>query len=502
MSNEQLVFSPALETCRELISAGKPALLAVTIADDLMTPVHAYLRLAEGKAHSFLLESVEGGKFRGRYSVIGIEPDLLWRVRDGHAEIAEGVDAVKAQQFRSDPRPVYDSLARLRTRCLMPEGDVAGPAAGLFGYLGFSMMGAVEELPEVAPDPVGCPQALMMRPSLVLVFDALKQDITFYSGIWPDETTTMDAQIELAQRRIRKGIEALYAPATELERLAQGQNAIAPAPCLSAGKFETMVEKAKEYIAAGDAFQIVPSQRFTAPFADGSFRFYRALRRLNPSPFLFHFDFGDFAVIGSSPEILVRCAGGEVHIRPLAGTRPRGENEAEDLALEKELLADEKERAEHLMLIDLARNDVGRVAEYGSVEVREQFEIERYSHVMHITSHVVGRLRTDTDPLRALLSGFPAGTVSGTPKIRAVEIIHELEGEDRGIYGGGVGYLSSNGDIDTCIALRTGVIANGVLHVRAGAGVVADSDPSAEREETENKARALFRAADLARRSP
>jgi anthranilate synthase component 1 len=279
MSDEPLVFAPALDECRRQIEAGQPALLSTTIADDLMTPVHAYLRLGDGKAHSFLLESVEGGKFRGRYSVIGIDPDLIWRVRDGAAEISDGCDAIKRGDFAPEPLPVYESLAALRARCLLPQADVPGPAAGLFGYLGFAMMGAVEDLPDVAPDPVGCPQAFMMRPALVLVFDALKQDITFYTGIWPQPGASADKQLEQAQQRIRDGIAALYAPAAELERLETGTNIAEPRACLPSGAFEAMVSKAKDYITAGDAFQIVPSQRFTAPFPDGSQSCHRVRAR-------------------------------------------------------------------------------------------------------------------------------------------------------------------------------------------------------------------------------
>ena len=491
---------PTREALRAALSRGRGALVRRVLHDDELTPVAAFLRLGADDPYRFLLESVEGGKFRGRYSIIGEAPDLVWRVADGRSACARGQAAIAAGDFVSEAGSLHDNLVALRRACLMdlPEGTPP-PSAGLFGYLGFSMMQAMECLSPIPPDPVGIPEAVLMRPQLTVVFDALRQTITLNAPVWPDKTTDADDAINAAYTRIEAACERLFARAHRAHPLPLSPRGVAPTTETAPDRFTDMVHQAKEYIAAGDAFQIVPCQRFTAPFADPPFQLYRALRRLNPSPFLFHFNFDDFSVVGSSPEILVRCQDGEVHIRPLAGTRPRGAHETEDKALEAELLADEKERAEHLMLIDLARNDVGRMSIYGSVQVRESFVIERYSHVMHITSHVTGRLRDDVDPLDALLSGFPAGTVSGTPKIRAVEIIRELEGEDRGVYGGGVGYFSAGGDVDTCIALRTGVVRHGVLHVRAGAGIVADSDPQLEHRETVNKAAALFAAADLAR---
>jgi anthranilate synthase component I len=487
------------DAARTALEGGNPFLLHAEIADDTLTPVLGYWRVARPGMMSFLLESVEGGKFRGRYSIIGLDPDLLWKVENGRALIAEGRNAVNARAFEDEGEALFDRLAQLRSRfsMAMPEG-VPAAASGLFGYLGFSMMGAVERLPQVQPDPVGCPQALMMRPTRLLVFDALKQSIGFFAPLFPSKATSASCQVEEAAQALLETASDLYGSLQPPPLPVRGVRC-EPQVQLGDGEFETWVRRAKDFIAAGDVFQILPSQRFTAPFRDPPFQFYRALRRLNPSPFLFHIDFQDFTVIGSSPEILVRCSGRDIHVRPLAGTRPRGDSDGEDRRLELELLSDEKERAEHLMLIDLARNDVGRVAEFGSVRVQEQFVVERYSHVMHITSHVTGKLASGMDPLNALLSGFPAGTVSGAPKIRAAEIILELEGHDRGVYAGGIGYLSSNGDIDTCIALRTGVIRDGLLHVRAGAGVVADSVPELEAEETRNKARALFLAADLAR---
>jgi anthranilate synthase component 1 len=359
----------------------------------------------------------------------------------------------------------------------------------------------MEDLPASKPDPIGIPDAIMVRPTLIVVFDAVKDSIAVVTPVRPDKATDAKVALKRAIERLSAVVDALDKPLDK--SIADYDEGPLDAPVssnTSPAEFKAMVVKAKDYIVAGDAFQIVLAQRFEAPFKLPPFSLYRALRRTNPSPYLYFLDFGDFAVAGSSPEILVKVSGDTVTIRPIAGTRPRGATPHEDKALEEELLADPKERAEHLMLLDLGRNDVGRVARIGTVTVTDQFFIERYSHVMHIVSNVEGRLDPKYDTLDALSAGFPAGTVSGAPKVRAMQIIDELEKEKRGLYAGCVGYFSAAGEMDTCIVLRTALIKNGTMYVQAGAGIVADSDPGYEQQECINKAKALFRAAEEARR--
>jgi anthranilate synthase component 1 len=369
-------------------------------------------------------------------------------------------------------------------------------AAGLFGYLGYDMVRLIEKLPATNPDVLGIPDAVLTRPTLMAVFDHVRDTLTLCAPVWPGGEP--GALIEAAEARLDEAEAALdrpvprAAPPANLPRLGEPDSNFTEAGYIAA------VERAKEYIRAGDAFQVVPSQRFSVPFALPPFALYRALRRINPAPFLVFGDFGGFSVVAASPEILVRCRDNTVTVRPLAGTRRRGATPEEDRALEVELLADPKERAEHLMLLDLGRNDVGRVAAIGTVKVTAQFQVERYSQVMHIGSEVQGRLRDGLDALDAYCAGFPAGTLTGAPKIRAMEIIEELEPSRRGLYAGGIGYFGADGGMDTCIALRTALVKDGVMHVQAGAGVVADSDPKSEYEETKQKARALFRAAEEA----
>jgi len=465
---------------------------------DLETPVAAFLKLAHGQPNSFLLESIEGGSARGRYSVIGMAPDLIWRCRNGVAEINRHARSAP-HGFVRDTRPALESLRALaaETRLVLPPG-MPPMIGGLVGYLGYDMVRLMETLPDLTEDDLGLPEAVLLRPTLFAVFDNVRDELTLAAPIYPAEGIDDDAAWEDAQQRLKEARAALERPLPH----AAPPVALPPQPepqsNLSRAAFLGIVDRMKEYIAAGDAFQIVPSQRFSAPFALPPFALYRALRRINPAPFLFFLDFGGFCVVGSSPEILVRLRDGRITIRPLAGTRPRGQTDAEDRRLEAELLADPKERAEHLMLLDLGRNDVGRVAELGSVQVTQSFAIERFSHVMHISSTVEGRARPDVDALDALIAGFPAGTLTGAPKIRAMEIIEEQEKLRRGIYAGCIGYFAPDGTMDTCIGLRTAVVKDGTMYVQAGCGVVADSVPEAEYEETRQKSRALFRAAEEA----
>jgi anthranilate synthase component 1 len=465
---------------------------------DLETPVAAFLKLAHGQPNSFLLESIEGGSARGRYSVIGMAPDLIWRCRNGVAEINRHARAAP-HGFVRDTRPPLESLRALvaETRLVLPPG-MPPMIGGLVGYLGYDMVRQMEKLPSLTADDLGLPEAVLLRPTLFAVFDNVRDELTLAAPIYPVDGIEPDAAWEDAQARLSEARAALERPLPHAAPPVALPPQQAPQSNMSRETFIGIVERMKDYIAAGDAFQIVPSQRFSAPFALPPFALYRALRRINPAPFLFFLDFGGFAVVGSSPEILVRLRDDTVTIRPLAGTRPRGETDAEDRRLEAELLADPKERAEHLMLLDLGRNDVGRVAELGSVQVTQSFAIERFSHVMHISSTVEGRARADVGALDALIAGFPAGTLTGAPKIRAMEIIEEQEGVRRGIYAGCIGYFAPDGTMDTCIGLRTAVVKEGVMHVQAGCGVVADSVPEAEYEETRQKSRALFRAAEEA----
>ena len=477
--------------------AGQGALVSATDVADLQTPVAAFLKLAHGQPNSFLLESVEGGATRGRYSIIGMAPDLLWRCVAGRAEINRNALAAP-HAFAAVDAPALDSLRAVIAECQMalPPG-VPPMCGGLFGFLGYDMVRLMERLPAKNADVLGLPDALMMRPTLFAVFDTVRDELTLAVPVRPAPGVTAEQAWTEAQARITDAQAALARP------LPRAAPPVAlpppdPVPNMDRAAFEAMVERMKEYIVAGDIFQAVPSQRFSAPFGLPPFALYRALRRINPAPFLFFLDFGGFAVVGSSPEILVRLRDGTVTIRPLAGTRRRGATPAEDAALEAELLGDPKERAEHLMLLDLGRNDVGRVSAVGTVRVTQRFAIERFSHVMHISSNVEGRLADGLGAVDALVAGFPAGTLTGAPKIRAMEIIEELEPVRRGLYGGCIGYFAADGTMDTCIGLRTAVVKDGVMHVQAGGGVVADSTPEAEYEESRQKARALFRAAEEA----
>jgi anthranilate synthase component 1 len=465
---------------------------------DLETPVAAFLKLAHGRPNSFLLESVEGGAARGRYSIIGMEPDLVWRCRDGRAEVnRHALSAPHA--FVPEARPALDSLRALiaETRLDVPA-SLPPMAGGLVGYLGYDMVRLMETLPDKNRDEIGVPDALMLRPTLFAIFDNVNDELTLAAPVYPSPETAASDAWEAAQARLSAAEAALERPLPRPAPPVMLPDLPAPASTFSKEGFLAAVRRCKDYITAGDAFQIVVAQRFSTPFALPPFSLYRALRRINPAPFLFFLDFGGFAVVGSSPEVLVRLRDGVVTIRPLAGTRRRGTSYEEDQALEAELLSDPKERAEHLMLLDLGRNDVGRVAALGSVKVTESFVIERFSHVMHMASNVEGRLAEGRDALDALAGGFPAGTLSGAPKVRAMEIIEELEPTRRNIYAGCIGYFAANGTMDTCIGLRTALVKDGFMYVQAGAGIVADSEPEAEHEECRQKARALFRAAEEA----
>ena len=490
---------PDFANFKAAYDAGKPVLAWTSLVADLETPVSAMLKLADGRPNSFLFESVEGGAARGRYSFIGLKPDVIWRCHGNKAEIN--------RQARTDDNAFEplegDAIASLRA--LIAECRVETPAplppmaAGLFGYVGYNMVALMERLPDNNPDKLQIPDGLFLRPTVICIFDSIEDSMTVVTPAWPKAGVPAEVAYQLAKERLADVL-------TDFERNlphrreASGITSEAPTPQPNMSREEcmAMVEAAKEYIRAGEIFQVVPSMRFSIPFKLPPLALYRALRRMNPSPFLFFLDYGGFSVVGSSPEVLVRMRDGKVTIRPLAGTRRRGATPEEDRALAEELLADPKEIAEHLMLLDLARNDIGRVAKIGTVKVTEKMVIERYSHVMHISSNVEGEIDPKYDAMDSLIAGFPAGTLSGAPKVRAMEIIDELEIERRNLYGGAIGYFAGDGSMDTCIVLRTGIVKDGRLIVQAGCGVVADSNPASEYQEIVDKCRALVRAAEEA----
>jgi len=492
---------PSFADFESAYEAGQPQCVWTELVADLETPVSAYLKLAHGKPMSFLLDSVEGGAFRGRYSIIGLKPDLIFRAH-GNAPEINRTARFDAEAFVPLDADTLDALRALVAECRIDmPAELPAMAAGLFGYMAYDTVRLMEHLPNINPDPLGLPDCQFVRPTIVAVFDSVFDKVSIVTPVWPEPGVSARAAYARAGERLSDTVADFD---RALPRPTAVHDATAPASEITSNttkdEYFAMVEKAKEYIRAGDIFQVVPSQRFSRPFALPPFELFRALRRTNPSPYMYFLDFGEFQVAGSSPEILVEVKGETVVIRPIAGSRPRGATPEEDKANEHSLLADPKELSEHLMLLDLGRNDVGRVAEIGSVRVTDQFFIERYSQIMHIVSNVEGTLRSDYDGLQALVAGFPAGTVSGAPKVRAMEIIDELEKEKRGIYAGGIGYFAAGGDMDTAIALRTGVIKDGTLYVQAGGGVVADSNPQYEYDETVHKARALFRAAQEAER--
>ena len=490
--------------------AGRAQVVWTRIVDDLETPVSAYLKIGLGRPFAFLFEAVEGGAWRGRYSIITLEPDLVWRCRGDQAEVASGGGVAGGAYARQD-KPALASL-----RAVLDEARIELPAelppmaAGMFGALGYDMIRLAEPVGPAKADPLDLPDAVMTRPSIVAVFDAIAQEILLITPVRPDSASAETAYAA-AEARLAAVCSRLAAPLPRPPARTTPQAAQPLASPVSRAEYGEMVERAKRYIEAGDIFQVVPSHRFRAPFALPPFACYRALRRLNPSPFLFFLDFGGFQLAGSSPEILVRLRDGKATIRPIAGTRPRGATPEEDQALERELLADPKERSEHLMLLDLGRNDVGRIVKLGDegrnslptgrprVRVTDSFAIERYSTVMHIVSNVEGEVTLPVDPVDVILTALPAGTLSGAPKVRAMQIIDELEREKRGMaYAGAAGYVSATGQVDTCIVLRTALFKDGMMYVQAGGGVVADSDPDAEYDETLHKSRALRRAAEEA----
>jgi anthranilate synthase component 1 len=494
-------IEPEFAAFARLYDSNGPQPVYRRLIGDLETPVSVFLKLCEGRDNAFLFESVQGGETRGRYSIVGLKPDLIWRCRGGRAEINRNARSV-GESFEPAEEPPLQSLRSLvnATRMALPP-HLPPMAVGLFGYLGYDMVRLIERLGEPPADVLGLPDAVLIRPTITAVFDNVRDEITVVTPAWPQ--AGLDARAAYA-----RACERLNDVTDDLSRAVPRVSVVTPQgraaddavqSNTSRADYLAMVERAKAYIRAGDVFQVVPSQRFRRPFTLPPFSLYRALRRLNPSPFLYHLALPGFSIVGSSPEILVRLRDGIVTIRPIAGTRPRGKSAAEDAGLTEELANDPKEKAEHLMLLDLGRNDVGRVAKVGSVHVTDSFFVERYSHVMHLVSNVEGKIREGLDAVDALAAGLPAGTLSGAPKIRAMQIIDELEKEKRGaVYAGAVGYFAADGSMDTCIVLRTALIKDGTMYVQAGGGIVADSVPEAEYQESVSKAKALFAAVDEA----
>ena len=494
------------EAAQARLGAGVSACIWHRFVTDTLTPVGAALALMVAERGDFLLESVERGEARGRYSLLGLDPDIVFRAKGKHAEINRAWQRDR-EAFQALERSPLTELRALQATCLFdPPGELPPALASLVGYVSFEAAGLVEDLPAPASDPLGVPDMLFVRPVVLLVFDQLKDEAFCIAPLWNDAPLATAQGAEMIAKA-RQRIETVMASLRHSENSKEPSSSrkasapevpLAVQPSITPADYCRRVERAQGYIAAGDVFQVVLAQRFTAPFPLPPFALYRALRRVNPSPFLYFLDLPGFAVVASSPEILVRVRNGEVTIRPIAGTRPRGGSRAADDAAEAELLADPKERAEHLMLLDLGRNDVGRVTQGGTVAVTSSYLVERYSHVMHIVSNVTGELASHCDAIDAVLAGFPAGTVSGAPKIRACEIIAELENEARGPYAGAVGYFAPDGSVDSCIVLRTAVVKDGTMHVTAGAGIVTDSDPAVELRECQAKAGALFAAAQEA----
>ena len=484
-------LTPEFTTFEKEYKSGRNQVVYSKLTSDLDTPVSIMLKLAGAKKNSFILESVTGGEIRGRYSIIGMDPDLIWKCEEEQSFLSSGDSVFKP--ISGQPLSVFRDL--LQQSVINLPKELPQSSAGLFGYFGYDMVRHVENLPNLNKDTIGLPDAMFIRPSIIAVLDGVKGEVILVAPVFYEPKVDEKEAFKKAKEKISSAILKLKKQTITDRNLGAPGEMEEPTSNFTKDEYKAAVIKAKNYINNGDIFQVVPSQRWTQNFSYSPFSLYRSLRRTNPSPFMFYFNFGEFQVIGASPEILVRVFGKEVTVRPIAGTRPRGKTPDEDKQLEEDLLADKKELAEHLMLLDLGRNDVGRVAKIGSVKPTEQFVIERYSHVMHIVSNVVGQLSDEHDAVSAFFAGMPAGTVSGAPKVRAMEIIDELEPEKRGVYGGGVGYFSSGGDMDMCIALRTAVLKGNKLHIQAGGGVVFDSDPEAEYMETVHKSNAIRRAA-------
>ena len=473
-----------------------PQILKKKIIADTETPVSTLLKISANQEYSFLLESVEGGEQRGRFSLLGCDPDLIWSVTKNNVEFKANDNSIEINKIKN-LNPLA-SLKNLLNISKIESNDIDIPYPILVGYLGYPMIQHMEKIELKNPDTLNIPDSIMIRPQLVAVFDNIKDTIDIMSAVYPKKNIEAEKAYTKALNKISKANDQIKNDILkkDLNVDIKIPNKINFISNYTKDEYFNIINKAKKFIKKGDIFQVVTSQRFESDYYLNAQSLYRSLRRLNPSPFLVNLNFNKFGLVASSPEILVRLRNGKVTIRPIAGTRKRGSNKIEDSNLSNDLLNDEKELAEHLMLLDLGRNDVGKVAEIGTVKVTEKMNIEYYSHVMHIVSNVEGKLSDDHDAIDALISGFPAGTVSGAPKIRAMEIIEELENVNRSFYGGAMGYFDTNGQMDTCISLRTGLVKDNKLYIQAGGGIVFDSNPEKEFLETVNKANALIDAAE------
>jgi len=474
----------------EGLNQKKPQILTRDLNADVETPISCLLKLKKNQKYSFLLESVEGGRLRGRYSLLGCDPDIIWEVSNNIASIKYHD---KNYKYKVSTEPI-ESLKNLIEISKFDKGKIEVPYPILVGYLGYPMIKYMEQIELKNKDNINIPDSILIRPKIVTVFDNIKDSITVMTVVYPSEDKDFESIYNMAQELLELKVSQLKESLIKTKNNEIKSN-LNFRSNYSKEKYFSIISKAKEYINEGDIFQVVTSQRFETNYDLEATSLYRSLRRLNPSPYLVNLNFNEIGLVASSPELLVQLRNDKVTIRPIAGTRKRGGNASEDLELSKDLLADKKELAEHLMLLDLGRNDVGRVAQKKSVKVTEKMIIEYYSHVMHIVSNVEGLIDKKYDAVDALKAGFPAGTVSGAPKIRAMEIIEELENLNRSFYGGCMGYFDSNGDMDTCISLRSGLVKNGKLYIQAGGGVVYDSIPEDEYQETINKAGALMAAA-------
>jgi anthranilate synthase component 1 len=502
-----LDVEPTLEQARELARDGNAIPVRASFVDDCETPVSAFLKLRDG-GPCFLLESAEQGRL-GRYSFLGFSPRAVLRWNDGVLDEWPDGQLAGEPERRTDAPDPYRAVSEYLGRYRVPPVDDLPPfAGGAVGFFGYDLVRTVEPLGEPNPDPIGLPDMALMVSDLLVVFDHMRHELTLLSYAFLDADTGLEAAYAKAVNTIGEARERLRGP---VPRPASGSASASPAQNADGARFasnmtreafEANVQRIIEYVHAGDAFQVVPSQRFTAESPVEAFSIYRGLRTVNPSPYMYFLDFGDFQLAGASPEPLVKVTGRTVETRPIAGTYPRGASEEEDRRRAAELLDDPKERAEHVMLVDLGRNDLGRVCEYGSVEVDELMVVEAYSHVLHIVSQVSGRLRPEVSAMDALRAVLPAGTLSGAPKVRAMQIIDELEPHKRGSYGGAIGYLGFTGDLDTAIHIRTVVVKDGLVHVQAGGGTVADAKPDYEYRESLQKAKAVFRAVELAANQP
>lgn len=490
-------LKPTLEQFTEKARAGNLIPVYQEILADMETPVSAFLKIAGQSEQAFLLESVEHGESLGRYSFLGSDPELIFECRGKQVTILDQGETRRIEVERSPLNQLREILRRYRP---VPDPDLPPFTGGAVGFISYDMVRDFERLPALKPDDIGAPDAHFILADSLVVFDHVKRKIILLTNAHVAAPRDAEPAYQRAAAKIAELRERLNQPLARPLLTHQPPAELAPQSNFKREEYYSVVETCKEYIRAGDIVQVVPSQRWHLPLPCDAFDIYRALRTVNPSPYMFYFKAGDLHLAGSSPEVLVKLIGETITVRPIAGTRRRGRTAEEDRALERELLADPKERAEHVMLVDLGRNDVGRVARYGTVRVSDLMVIERYSHVMHIVSNVVGQIRPGCDAFDVLRACFPAGTLTGAPKIRAMEIIEEVEPQRRGPYGGAMGYVSFNGNLDACITIRTVVVKGKDCYVQAGGGVVADSVPETEFQETENKARAVVRAIEMAAR--